>query len=172
MLGNLADLELVDQDNVPFTRARLRGHAWIANFIFTTCHMQCPMLSARMRLIQSRIASMADAPQLLSVTILPQTDTPPVLKAYGEKFGRDPARWTFVTGKTDTVFSAVSDAYKKSPLAHQQQPGIHAGEFIALHGEVFVLLDGEGRIRGFYRKDDAGVARLIEDAGRLGHANS
>jgi protein SCO1/2 len=159
--GTLPELALVDENGRAFTRDRLGGHVWIANFIFTTCHMACPMLSARMGFIQTRVQKENPALQLLSVSILPDEDTPPVLKKYAAKFHQDPARWTFVTGKTHPVFTAVSEAYKQAIDPNK--------DFIALHGEMFVLIDGAGRVRGFYSKSDTGVDKLIADALALSH---
>ena len=39
--------------------------------------------------------------------------------------------------------------------------------FVSLHGEFFILMDGDGRIRGYYRKDDASLDRLLADAEKL-----
>jgi protein SCO1/2 len=52
-----------------------------------------------------------DDVRLLSVTLDPGFDTPPVLAAYAKAMGADPARWRFVTGdaaevaKLTTAFS-------------------------------------------------------------------
>ena len=169
--GALSELQqLTDQENRPFTTARLSGHVWIANFIFTTCHMACPMLSARMAVVQKRIAAESPTLQLASFSILPETDTPAVMKKYGEQFHSDPARWTFVTGKPDPVLTAVSAGLAQAAATDPHLADTKDSNFISLHGEFFVLIDGSGHIRGYYRKADAELDRMIADALRLSRA--
>lgn len=165
--GRLPDFNLVDQENAPFPRQRLRGKIWISNFIFTTCAMYCPLLSARMGVLQRRLAESNADPsiQLVSISIAPETDTPAVLTNYGARYRQDPARWTFLTGNTDPLQLAVTDAYKKSPPT-DARTGTATG-FLALHGQAFELIDGEGRIRGYYPKSDAGLDAVLRDAKKL-----
>jgi protein SCO1/2 len=165
--GRLPDFKLVDQENAAFPRERLRGKIWISNFIFTTCAMYCPLLSARMGVLQRRLAeSNADpALQLVSISIAPETDTPAVLKSYGARYRQDPARWSFLTGKTDPLQLAVTEAYKNSPPI-DAKTGTATG-FLALHGQAFELIDGDGRIRGYYPKSDAGLDAVLSDAKKL-----
>ena len=50
-----------------------------------------------MHQIQSLTAEIPDV-KLVSFTVDPQHDTPPVLAAYAKHFKHDPARWVFLTG--------------------------------------------------------------------------
>ncbi len=163
--GQLPEFNLIDQDGAPFTRERLRGKVSIANFIYTTCAMECPMLTARMAVLQRRLAGQDASIQLVSISIAPDTDTPAVLKAYGARYHQDPARWSFLTGKTDPLLLAVTEAYKQAPPVKALAQ--NATGFLALHGEAFVLLDGEGRVRGYGDKSDSGLDGLISTAIKL-----
>jgi protein SCO1/2 len=40
---------------------------------------------------------------LVTVSVDPKTDTPPVLKKHAEKLGADPRLWTFLTGERDDL---------------------------------------------------------------------
>ena len=40
---------------------------------------------------------------LVSVSVDPSTDTPPVLKRHAAKVGADPKTWTFLTGDRDEI---------------------------------------------------------------------
>jgi protein SCO1/2 len=156
-LGRITPTSLLDQDGHPFGQHELAGHVWIAALMFTSCPMACPKMAERMARLQTMLPEHAKSIRLLSITVDAENDTPPVLSAYGKRFHRDPATWTYVTGETDRVFASVNAGYKQALGANANFS----------HGDTLVLLDGEGRIQGFYRKDDAGVARLFADADRL-----
>jgi protein SCO1 len=156
-LGRITPTSLLDQDGHAFGPHELAGHVWIAAMMFTSCPMACPKMAERMAHLQTMLPEHSKSIRLLSITVDAENDTPPVLSAYGKRFHRDPATWTYVTGETDRVFASVNAGYKQALGA--------AANFS--HGNTLVLLDGEGRIQGFYGKDDAGVARLFVDADRL-----
>ncbi len=162
--GALGEARLIDQDGRPFAARELRGGVWIAAFMYTTCPMECPVLAQRMSYLQKLLAGRRPSIRLLSVSVNPGQDTPAALRAFAGRFQRDPARWTLVTGETTPVLRAAAAAYDRAAAAERRVP---PGGFAALHGDLFVLIDGEGRVRGYYRKDDAGVARLLDDADRL-----
>src|SRR6185437_11739553 len=83
---------LLDQENKPFSSDNLRGKAYICDFIFTTCGMACPIMTAKLSQLQKQTP--ADL-QLVSFTVNPEFDTPPVLKEYAKLNGADLARWHF-----------------------------------------------------------------------------
>jgi len=156
-LGVVAPVNLVDQDGHPFGRRELADHVWITAMMFTSCPMACPMMAQRMAHLQAMLPKHAEPIRLLSISVDAENDTPPVLSAYGKRFHSDPAVWTFVTGETDPIFASVNAAYKQALGAKANFS----------HGDTLMLLDGDGRIKGFYGKDDASVARLFADADRL-----
>jgi protein SCO1/2 len=160
--GKLPELRLLDQDSHPFQATQLRGHVWITAFMFTSCPMECPILAQRMSYLQKLLAGRSPSIQLLSISVNPSQDTPAVLREYGTRFHRDPARWTFLTGDSDPVLRTVSAGYDRG-VSGKKTPG----GFEVLHGDSLVLIDGDGHIRGYYRKDNAEVARLLADADRL-----
>ncbi len=168
MYGTLPVLAFVDQDNVPFDGSRFQGGVWIANFIFTSCPSVCPLLSRRMATIQDELKNRPERVKLVSISVDPETDTPDVLKSYGQRYHADPTRWTFLTGNPDQVLAAVSDGFK---IAVQRTKGTAPADspdgFAIVHGENFVLVDAARRIRGYYHRDDEAQARLLADALRL-----
>jgi protein SCO1/2 len=67
--------------------------------IYTTCKYACPLETARLAQVQELLGDrMGRDIFFYSVTIDPLHDTPPVLKAYAEKY-RAGRGWTFLTGK-------------------------------------------------------------------------
>jgi protein SCO1/2 len=163
VLGNVPALALADQAGRVFDAHRFDDHPTIVNFIFTSCPTICPTLTTKMRGLQAKTAG--TAVRLVSVSVDPETDTPEVLKAYGAKFGADFARWTFATGPREALETAVVDGFKVE-MSRQRRPG-EADIWDIVHGEHFVLVDGERRIRGYYRAEEEPMRRLVDDAKAL-----
>ncbi|HWV39531.1 MAG TPA: SCO family protein [Vulgatibacter sp.] len=159
----MPSFELTTEQGTTLRAADLEGKVVVANFIFTTCPTVCPMLTAHMAKLQDRLASRPDV-RLLSFSVDPRNDTPEVLKAYGERFGQDPARWTFLTGGIDAITEAVERGFK---IGMQGADDPDATAFDIVHGEHFVLVDAAGSIRGYYRPDPESLERLAADAERL-----
>src|SRR5579862_4677588 len=74
--GNMPYFSLTSQENRPVSAHDFDGKVVIADFIFTSCAGPCPMMSSRMKEIQS---DLADDPsiRLVSFSVDPETDTPP-----------------------------------------------------------------------------------------------
>lgn len=143
--GEVPPFTLTSQKGETITRDSLRGKVWVANFIFTTCPDICPMLSSHMAEVQARYPNTPDL-RLVSFSVDPVTDTPPVLDAYAARFHADPARWLFVTGPLDALRPVVVDGFKQ---ALEAQPATDTQPATILHGSRFVLVDKAGHIRGF-----------------------
>jgi protein SCO1 len=130
---------LIDQDANPVTEVQLLGHPWIADFIFTTCASLCPTMSAHMSDLQGQLP--ADV-KLVSFSVDPTHDTPAVLKEYAAKYHAEPNRWIFLTGDQKTQ-ERVIRAMKLGFTPGTTDTPIQ-------HDKHFVLIDAQGKIRGFY----------------------
>lgn len=136
---NAPAFTLYDQLGEVVSFERFRGRRVVLNFIFTRCPVatMCPASTARMASLQrlARERGVTDL-QLVSITLDPAYDTPPVLKAYAEGRGIDAANFSFLTGPEEAIRSLLS------------QFGVIAepGENIWKHTLATVLIDREGRI--------------------------
>jgi protein SCO1/2 len=158
-LAPVPDFRLVDQSGEPFGLLELRGKVWVANFVFTTCPTVCPMLTTQMRNVQQRVGARENV-RFVSFSVDPERDTPEVLRAYAATHGADLSTWHFLTGETDAVRSAVVEGMRVGISERQADGDI-------LHGTHFVLVDGRGKIRGYYRNDREGLDGLLRDVERL-----
>lgn len=160
-LGAVPEFALVDQQAQPVTGADLDGTVWVADFIFTRCAGQCPMMTAQMSALQSRLAGLGGV-QLVSFTVDPATDTPAVLETYARQHGAEPARWRFLTGEQEAIWSLARNGFKLGVGADgtPEEP--------ITHSVRLVLVDQQRRIRGYYDATDrAAVDRLVRDIGAL-----
>lgn len=145
----------------PFDLRTMRGRAWIADFVYTRCAGPCPMLTANMAGLQKRLPKSIG---LLSFTVDPDHDSPEALNEYARTFKADPQRWFFLTGEKAELVKLVRDGFL---LPVVENAAALPGERFA-HSTKFVLIDADGRVRGWYDGDDAAALdKLAADARRL-----
>lgn len=115
----------------------------VLNFIFASCTDVCPLHSALIADVQSKInvTPMKDMVQFITVTTDPEVDTADVLKSYGETHGLDPHNWLFLTrrpGDPEHATRRLSETFnvKFQPLDDGQQ----------MHGVVTHVIDRGGRL--------------------------
>jgi protein SCO1/2 len=150
---------LTDQEGRPTSDRALRGHVWISDFIFTGCAGSCPMMTAKMANLQKAIND--PGVKLVSFSVDPDHDTPAGLKAYGEKYGADFARWSFLSSPGR---QAIWDVAKGMKIATGQADA----QDQLLHSDSFLLTDATGHVRGVYdSSSDTAMMRLAADAARL-----
>jgi protein SCO1/2 len=100
---------------------------------------------------------------LVSITVDPARDTPAVLAGYAKNYGADTARWHFLTGEKDAIYRLSIEGFK---LGVDDTMGDEAEPIV--HSTRFVLVDQEGRIRGFYHGlEDPDLEKLAVDARSL-----
>ena len=153
VLGTVPPFQLTAEDGSEFNSAALRGHVWVADFIFTNCEGPCPRMSGKMETLQRESPELT----LVSFSIDPARDTPPVLTKYAQQFHADTRRWKFLTGDQPTLHRLGTSAFH-----------LQAVDGTLVHSTRFVLVDKKGRIRGYYSiGSDDPVAHLLADAARL-----
>ena len=161
--GRLPEFSLVNRDGRTVRLVDMMGKAWVADFVFTRCPASCPMMSARMARLERDLPEDL-AVRLVSISVDPAHDTPEVLEGYAERF-QAPDRWLFLTGEKEAVRSLCVEGFK---LGLDMEPAPGMGPEPILHSTRFVLVDGEGRIRGYYEAfDEASTEKLRDDLLRL-----
>ena len=53
--GSVPDFEFIDSNGETITREDMEGKVWVADFIFTTCTMACPIMTGNMNIIHKSI---------------------------------------------------------------------------------------------------------------------
>jgi len=155
LMSEAPRFQLTTQDGAPFDSKSLTGHVWVADFVYTTCTGPCPMMSSQMHQLQALTAETPDV-KLVSITVDPQHDTPPVLAEYAKHFKYDPARWVFLTGDQATLNTAGL-GFK-----------LNSVDGSTTHSTRFVLVDRRQQIRGYYlTSDDGFLHRLLHDIRQL-----
>lgn len=85
------------------------GRAVVLNFIYTTCTAICPVTSKIFSQLQAKLGNGQRKVHLVSISIDPEHDTPPVLREYARKYGAGP-EWQHYSGTADASL-AVQRAF-------------------------------------------------------------
>lgn len=99
------NLVLLTQDNKPvqFYTDLLKGKVVLINFLFTNCKGVCSPMTANLAKVQKYLGERVGREvTMISLSVDPETDTPPVLKKYAESFKAQPG-WYFLTGEKKNV---------------------------------------------------------------------
>jgi protein SCO1/2 len=157
--GAVTNFSLSDQDGRIVSQADWRGQICVVDLIFTRCAGPCPIVSATMKQLQDTLPAHAPV-RLVSLTSDPDYDTPAVLKKYGERFGARPGVWTFLTGPKAMMRHLAMEELKLSmvdkPPAERETP-----VDLVIHSTKLVLLDPQGRIRGYFDGETTGCIPAI-----------
>ena len=137
-LGSIPSFEFTDSDGNLISQEDLSGKIWVADFIFTTCTMACPVMTGNMNLIHKAFKN-NDKVRIVSISVYPEYDTPEILKEYASRYDANTNRWHFLTGPEENVKLVIKNGFKMGDY-----------EDIIFHSEKFALVDQNGNIRGYY----------------------
>ncbi len=149
-----------DQHGTRTMASTLLGHVWVADFFFTECTTVCPLLSAKMVLLERQIPD--PGVRFVSFSVDPEHDTPDVLAHYLAEWNPKESRWLLL--HTDEAgLHAVAKGMRVAVRRNQgdaQNP--------ILHTNLFFLVDAKGNVRGIYpSNDEAALGKLVEDTRTL-----
>ena len=156
VIGSIPEFEFIDSEGQSVNLNTLKGKVWVADFIFTTCTMACPIMTDNMNTIHKKYKKNDDL-RLVSISVYPEYDTPEVLKEYASQYNANTDKWHFLTGKETTVKNVIENGFK-----------IGDYEDIIFHSEKFALVDKNGMIRSYYngmKTED--MDKLKKDINRL-----
>jgi len=157
---------LTERSGKTITNHDLAGKIWVADFIYTTCPGPCPLITAAMARLQDAVAHDPQV-QLVTFTVDPETDTPPVLAKYADQFGADPNRWWFLTGPEKPLYDLIGSGFRLPVQDNSGQP-LADGQYKVTHSTYLALVDGDGNVRAYYNGTGAeSQADLLRDIKKL-----
>lgn len=144
--GSLRPFSMTGESGEPFDSGVMKGKAWVINFMFTSCPNECPAMNFKMAVLQNVLPAEVG---LISFSVDPEKDTPEVLQKYSRDFQAQKGRWHFLTGDRQAVGGLLEDCR----FARADDPLLHALRL--------VLVDGQGRVRGYYDYTDKDLAKKL-----------
>ena len=138
---HISDFTLINQFGDTIHLSDVEGQILIVDFFFTRCATICPLMTSNLKLVHDRLP---EGVRILSHSVTPQADSVSVLSAYADKYTASPSKWWFLTGEKDEVYRLARRSY----FACLDEGDGGYQDFV--HTENVVLVDPEGRLRGFY----------------------
>lgn len=139
--------QLTDQLGKRFDSKTLSGKVYVAEYFFTTCGTICPKMNLQMQRVHKAFQSNSDF-SILSFTVDPEHDSAEVLHAYAKKHKADAKKWHFLTGEKSEIYELARRSFFLLKPAEAFNQGDVGSDFI--HTNNFILIDQQGRIRGYY----------------------
>jgi protein SCO1/2 len=167
----VANFHLINQLGDTVNLYSLKGKLIVMDFFFTSCRSTCPTLTQNMRNMQKSFMKGGDVMskpdsnivQFISFSVDPQTDSAARLKKYADHYQIDPDNWWLLTGNRDTIYNY---AFKELKVDKIDTLTPINPDFV--HTTMFVLIDKNFNVRGFYDgTDSASLDKLSKDIGLL-----
>lgn len=142
----MPQFSLTNQNSERISLDSFRGGPFVLTFVFTRCPLPnfCPLMSNNFEELQTAIktaSGLVAKTHLLSITLDPEFDTPPVLKDYGAFHHADPQVWSFATGDEKQI-DGLTHAFS---VYRQTEGGTIS------HGLATALIDKDGKIAKLWR---------------------
>jgi protein SCO1 len=154
--GVVPPFTMTDSAGRSFDSSALAGKVWVADFIYASCPAECPMMTSKMHWVAKQVQAENDV-RLVSISVDPAHDTPPVLASFARRFGGPTPQWIFLTGSPATVHTLAYTTF-------------HVGDVVDKinHSTKFVLVDKRGHLRGYYSTlDQDGLPAMLKDLAAL-----
>ena len=135
---------LTERSGKTVTDQDLRGHVWVASFIFTRCNGPCPQVTSTVARLQSELKDLPDV-RFVTFTVDPKRDDLSSLRAYAENRKADPTRWLFLTGDEATIHKLMKEQFKQA-IERKSGPDVKPGDEFG-HSTRLVLIDKKNVIR-------------------------
>jgi protein SCO1/2 len=148
-------LELPDTEGKPRTLGEFKGKVVVVFFGYTQCPDVCPTTMAELSQVRQAHGSDAARMQGIFVTVDPERDTGPVLKAYIDTFN---AGFIGLRGNAEQTQAAA----REFKVFYAKVPGKTESTYTIDHTAGAYVFDAQGRIRLFSRHT-AGPKALEED---------
>jgi len=164
------NIELVNQLGDTVHLYDQQGKIIILDLFFTSCGSICPKLTNNMSKLQQSFTRGGDIRkkvdtsivQFMSISVDPNRDSVPVLRAYANKTGVIADNWWLLTGNRDSIYKFAFEELKVDQFS--QEP--ISPDFV--HTSRFILIDKKMQIRGYYNGlDSASLLKLAKDVGYL-----
>lgn len=155
------DFSFLDQNGDTVTQEIMKGKVTIVDFFFTTCQSICIDMTKNLHLVQETFVNDRDI-LILSHTVNPEADSVKQLFIYSVEKDVNSNMWRLLTGEKKELYKQAREGYFITADKGDGGPD----DFI--HDDKLVLIDKEGRIRGYYDgTDDISVKQLISDTKML-----
>lgn len=162
---HISDFHLTNQEGQTVSRADWKDKIVVVDFFFTHCPSICPKMTTNLKRVNT-IFRADNSVRINSFSVDPERDSSAQLKRYAIQFGIDTRHWDLVTGGKKEIYRLARNSFMIVATDGDGGPG----DFI--HSEKLVLIDKQGRIRGYYSGTSYDETdQLINDIKKLQNEN-
>lgn len=161
LITTLPEFSFTERTGKEYGSKDLRNKVWVGSFIFSSCTAQCPLIITQLQKIQGFLR-FKDNFRIISFTLDPITDTPQRLSIYADNAKADPFKWLFLSAENKKTQALVQKGFMLPSVESEKAEGD------IVHSSKLVLVDGGGRVRGYYDSlEPIEMKRLLKDAKNL-----
>jgi cytochrome oxidase Cu insertion factor (SCO1/SenC/PrrC family) len=130
--------------------SELKGKVMACAYLYTVCPHGCAAVVQQMQKLHTDFGARPDFHQL-SIAVAPDRDTPEMLSSFAEALGVKPEdHWWFVTGPRQPLVNFVTSELKLNPCRFiPPEERLNPADAFE-HDLRIVLIDRQGRVRGYY----------------------
>lgn len=140
----ISDFSFLNQDSTLITQQVIEGKIHVANFIFTSCGVICPVMTCNLKTVSDQF-NKDPGLVFLSFSVTPWIDRPYILAGYKNRNGIENPNWHFLTGYKGDIYRLARQSYFA-----EEDIGFSKDSTEFLHTEHLILVDKTKRIRGIY----------------------
>ena len=164
------NIQLVNQLGDTVNLYDQQGKIIILDLFFTSCGSICPKLTNNMSKLQQSFSRGGDVRKkvdtsivhFMSISVDPNRDSVPVLRAYANKMGVIADNWWLLTGSRDSIYKFAYEELKVDQFSEEPI----SPDFV--HTSRFILIDKKMQVRGYYNGlDSTSILKLAKDVGYL-----
>lgn len=150
VLGQVPQFSFTERSGQPFGLQDMLGQVCVVDFFFTRCQGVCPVMVISMSKLYKAFGE-NDRVRFVSISVDPEYDTPEVLRRYALDHGVTDDRWVFLNAPVAEVIALSEKGFM-----------LPAEELPMGHSSRFVLVDQQGRIRGYYAHNSDQDQKLLK----------
>ncbi len=157
---HISPFSFTNQDGKTITDNDVKGKICVVEYFYATCKGICPKMNENLAKVYAAFRGNKRV-MILSHTVDPTKDSVKALKNYSLRFDADPDQWVFLTGDKKQLYDMARYSYLINAADTANGVTI-TDDFI--HDKHYTLVDGYGRVRGFYDGlEKADIDKLIGD---------
>jgi protein SCO1/2 len=136
----------------PFGLEQMKGKINVVDFMFTNCRSACPIMVVNMAELYDLYKDF-DQVQFVSISVDPERDSLEALRQYAADHDVTDNRWVFLRAPIEDVVQLCEKQFMLGA------DGLPMG-----HTTKFILVDQQGRIRGYYEGLDNDSLTPLENS--------
>lgn len=154
----IGDFKLVNQNGDTVTARDFEGKIKVVNLFYTKGNTEAVRIANKAMQALVSAYTKNKVVSFISLSIDPVHDTPEVLKSYAARLSAKPGKWDLLTGDSATIYKLINKRLFVD--AHQENT---EAERMFVYSNMFVLLDYQNHIRGYYEATSAEDMSKLDD---------